>query len=178
MTIVAPSGTITLVVTSEVFELGTLFDHGAGRLFGVDLHPDHPVVRDERAEPSRVPVFRNCICCTVLVRFWVSVCVAEPLAELDLGPLLVEDEHPRAGQHVDLADVSRAWMNPVVRLLMKAVLEAVRVAPVPKRPTGPTGWPRALIVLAGLKPEFAAMSKPSPTTATAGRRRCCSGRRS
>ncbi len=73
MTSVAPSGTITLVVTSEVFELGRLFTTWPELRSGWTSIRIIPSLDTNGRNRSRVPVLRNCTCCTVLVRFCVSV---------------------------------------------------------------------------------------------------------
>ena len=52
MTSVAPSGTMTLVVSSAVCWFGMLFVTVAGTALGVQLHAHHPVFRDEGANPQ------------------------------------------------------------------------------------------------------------------------------
>ena len=53
ITKVAPSGTMTFVVTSDVLACGMSVDNGAAAALGMDFHADHAVGGNERANSQQ-----------------------------------------------------------------------------------------------------------------------------
>ena len=110
MTSVAPSGTITLVVSSAVVALGRPVTGSTIpwlRSGWISIRT-MPSLETNGRNRSSVPVFRNWTSWVVLVKF-CDVIASEPQAgaELDLGTLLVQDEDPRAGQDLGAPHESR-----------------------------------------------------------------------
>ena len=104
MTSVAPSGTMTLVVSSAVCWFGYVVGDRARATLGMELHADHPVFRDKRADAEQRARVEELDLLDRAGEILRKRLEAEAGTELDLGALLVQDQDAGTGQDLGAAD--------------------------------------------------------------------------
>ena len=119
MTSVAPSGTITLVVSSAVCWLGMLLVTEPELRSGWISIRTIPSSETNGRSRSRVPVFRNWTCWIVLVKFWDSVWNPSREPSWISARCLFKTRIRGLARILVLPIVSRAWTNPVTLLATK-----------------------------------------------------------
>ena len=104
ITMVAPLGTSTLVVTSVVLVWGMLLMTCPLLRSGWTSIRTMPSLEMNGRTRRSVPTGRKSTCWTVLVVRLTEGGIAQELPELQLGDLLVEHEKARRREHLDFAD--------------------------------------------------------------------------
>jgi len=78
--------------------------NGSGRDLRVDFHANVPVVADERSESQRRAGIEELDVLDLAGRRGGGCAIAQPLTNDDLGPVLVQGQHLRVAEYVDILD--------------------------------------------------------------------------